>query len=279
MEVRMWREHSDNLEERMFRAEAARDEALGREERAQWMRIAAEKRPRDSEAENVVLMKQKDAAQTGEGLRLTQENFRLVGRVEEMIRMLKDLYECVVCFSVMEVPLTTRCGHTVCAECGIRTWLQEALKAPRHRDGLGLSKTRCPMCRQPYPRIATMVIRGHRGHSTVERCPSSLPFIHNVNVDAAISDIHQNLQTVVQKLQEEMPEDDQVKEWAGKYANMDAIEIRGHFERTERRQGMWKTFKVTFSKETGRTIFENAGLLDSQWRQAMENREFRESFQ
>lgn len=126
-----------------------------------------------------------------------------------------------------------RCGHTMCADCAVRTWLREALKAPRHQHELGLTRTTCPRCRQPYPKIATKVTQDHAGQNKRERCPSSLPFFHNVDMDTTISDIYQDLQIAVQELRAEIPKDDQVEEWIEKYGSVDATEIRDHIGRVE----------------------------------------------
>ena len=103
LEVEVWRDSYTKVVN-------VRDEALLREERAQWMRIGAETRlkeleikysqtldqahQRDEEhAKEVAQLKEAVSAKVESGGSL-REVSRAMGRIDEMIRSLDDLYEC-----------------------------------------------------------------------------------------------------------------------------------------------------------------------------------------
>lgn len=91
LEVSLWRNHAHNLDERVHQIEVTRDEALLREERAQWMRMGAEKRLKDLQAEYNALMESVKQKNKQEEL---PKRFRLMGKIEEMVRMVKEVYCC-----------------------------------------------------------------------------------------------------------------------------------------------------------------------------------------
>lgn len=98
VDIQMWRESYEKAVE-------GRDEALLREERAQWMRIGAETRLKDLEIEYSQALcreRQKDEDHAKEVARLKEAETgvnlgkasRLKGRIDEMIKSLDDVYVC-----------------------------------------------------------------------------------------------------------------------------------------------------------------------------------------
>ena len=118
--------------------------------------------------------------------------------------------------------VTSRCGHTLCAECAVTDWVQVVTRPPRHSNRLDLPTTRCPICRADHPEV--IIVADIDGF--VERSKDCVPFHRNIQQDTLIDNLLDVLKTSLNRLSEIVPDDSTVQAWKETYEGEVHVEER-----------------------------------------------------